>query len=97
MEVKRTQVSFTIGFTAEELKVVGKALHLASSGGGKLKDDRSIKLARDMNQLILEGQKRVLDEQVDLVNDVLDRLTQEAGVNDPPCPPRSMATPTTKT
>lgn len=77
MEVKRTQVTFTIGFTHEELRVVGRSLYMASTSGGKLKDDKSIKLAREMNQLILEGQKRVLDEQVDLVSDVLDRLASE--------------------
>lgn len=79
MEVKRTHVLFDINFTSEELKVVGKALNLATTGG-RLKDEKEIRIATELNLRILEGRKRVLEEQVQLVDGVLERL---AGVNQP--------------
>jgi len=75
MEIKRTQVHFEINFTSDELKVVGKALALATIGG-RLKEEREIHLANELNQRILEGRKRVLEEQVQLVNGVLDRIAE---------------------
>ncbi len=67
MEVKRTQVTFTVTFIHEELKVVGLALI------GRLKADQDIQLAREINQRLLEGRKRVLEEQVVWVNNALER------------------------
>lgn len=80
MEVKRTHVHFDINFTSEELKVVGKALNLASGTGGRLKDEREIRIARELNQRMLEGRKRILEEQTQLVTDVLERIAAEEPV-----------------
>ena len=45
MEIKRTQVHFEINFTSDELKVVGKALALATIGG-RLKEEREAMRSR---------------------------------------------------
>ena len=77
MEVKRTHVHFDINFTSEELKVVGKALNVATTGG-RLKEEKEIRIATELNLRILEGRKRVLEEQVQLIDGVLGRIGAEA-------------------
>jgi hypothetical protein len=74
MQVKSTHFSFPIEFTKEEIRVVGLALV------GRLKADEDILLARELNQRILEGRKRILDEQALVVANAMDR----AGGSDPP-------------
>jgi hypothetical protein len=67
MQVKSTHFSVTIEFTKEEIRVVGLALV------SRLKADEDILLARELNQRILEGRKRILDEQVLVVANAMDR------------------------
>ena len=62
MQVKATHFEFTIAFTKEELRIVGLGLM------GMLKDGDDVKLARDLNQRMLEGRRRVLEEQLDVVD-----------------------------
>jgi hypothetical protein len=70
MQVKSTHFAFTIEFTKEELRIVGLALM------GLLKVPDDIKLARELNQRMLEGRKRVLQEQVQVVDFAFDRATE---------------------
>ena len=72
MEIRRSQVKIEVSFTQEELKVVGLALV------GRLKDTRDIQLAQELNFKLLEGRKRILEEQVLYVDNALARATNLA-------------------
>jgi hypothetical protein len=78
MEVKGTHFVFNIAFTKEELRVVGLAL------AGLLKDPADIKTARELNQRMLEGRRRVLQEQMDVVDFAEKRLIQDGAVVETP-------------
>jgi hypothetical protein len=78
MEIRSTYIGVSVAFTREELRIIGLALVRG------LKDKDDIKAALLLNERLLEGRRRIVQEELHLVEGALEKVRQEVGPDTPP-------------
>jgi hypothetical protein len=67
MDVKSTNVTVTLTFTKEELRVIGLAL------AGRLKE-RDVAMARALNDKLLETRQKILRDELDALEGAIEQV-----------------------
>lgn len=73
MDIKSTYIGVNVSLDRHELRLIGLGLCRL------LKDKADIEAAKNLNQKLLEGRRRVVLEELDLVEGALEKACQEVG------------------